>query len=59
MTKQEKKKEVVDNIKGYEVNKAKEQLISASFELLEAGAIREYNSLCTIIEKLEAWQNRG
>lgn len=41
-----------------DVNPAKDRLIRAADELQEIGAIREANSLRTIIEKLEIWQNK-
>ena len=41
-----------------EANTAKDRLIRAMDELREMGAIREANSLETIIIKLEQWQNK-
>ena len=41
-----------------DANTAKDRLISIEYELRDIGAIREANSLSTIIGKLEAWQNR-
>ena len=38
-------------------NVAKERLIEIELKLEEAGFIRKANSLSTIIEKLEIWQN--
>ena len=37
---------------------AKDRLIKIAPELEDIGAIRESNSLYTIIGKLEAWQNK-
>lgn len=40
-----------------EANSPKERLMRIADELREIGAIRKANSLETIIEKLEIWQN--
>lgn len=52
-----KDQRTVQRIKS-EINPAKERLMRAADELREAGAIRDANSLETIIEKLEIWQNK-
>ena len=41
-----------------EANAAKDRLISIEWKLREIGAIREANSLSTIIGRLETWQNK-
>ena len=51
------KKEQVERLKG-EANNAKDRLISIEYALEEIGAIREAQTLGTIIAKLEAWQNK-
>ena len=51
--KQEKIRYYKDN-----ANKAKDHLISLQYALEDIGAIREANSLGTIIQKLETWQNK-
>lgn len=51
------KKVHTENIK-LSCNSAKDKLIEAEYRLREIGAIREANSLSTIIEKLEIWQNK-
>ena len=56
MTKSEKRNEI-ERIKS-EVNVAKSRLIDMLHELLDIGAVREANSLETIIIKLETWQNK-
>ena len=55
MTKVEKFIEV-QTLKG-DANVAKRRLIDIEYKLREIGANREANSLSTIIEKLEKWQN--
>lgn len=47
----------IERIKS-EVNPAKERLMRAADELREIGAVREANTLETIIERLEIWQNK-
>lgn len=49
--------ERVNHLKN-ETNSAKDRLISIEYELEEIGAIREAQTLSTIISKLEAWQNK-
>ena len=39
-------------------NSAKDRLIEIAWKLEDQGARREARSLCTIIEKLELWQNK-
>lgn len=51
------KREQVDKFKN-EANSAKDRLISIQYGLEEIGAIREAQTLGTIIGKLEAWQNK-
>lgn len=51
------KREQVDRLKN-EANNAKDRLISILYELEEIGAIREAQTLGTIIGKLETWQNK-
>jgi len=51
------KKEVIEKAHD-EANTAKDRLISIMYMLEEAGAIREANSLGTIIGKLETWQHK-
>lgn len=41
-----------------DANTAKDRLISIEYELRDIGAIREANTLSTIICKLETWQNK-
>ena len=41
-----------------DANVAKERLMRIADELREIGAIRKANTLETIIEKLEIWQNK-
>lgn len=41
-----------------EANVAKNRLMLIENELREIGAVRDANSLSTIIEKLEIWQNK-
>lgn len=41
-----------------DANTAKEKLISIAQQLYQEGAIRESQSLETIIGKLEQWQNK-
>ena len=48
----------IENLKGYEANKAKSHLMNIVDQLMEAGAIREAKSLETIIKKLETWQHK-
>jgi hypothetical protein len=52
-----KKEEVKRNAQA-EAETAKQRLIDIEWELMDAGLIREANSLATIIEKLERWQNK-
>lgn len=56
MTRQEK----LDEIMCYknDAETAKTRLLSIQDGLREIGAIREANTLGTIIAKLEAWQNK-
>ena len=56
MTKEEKDAEV-RRLK-MEENTAKERLGRIQSDLLEMGAVREANTLFTIICKLETWQNK-
>lgn len=56
MTREEKSIEV-RTFKG-EANVAKDRLIMIENKLREIGANREANSLSTLIEKLETWQNK-
>lgn len=49
--------EEVKNLK-YDTITAKGKLMEIADELYRIGAIRESNSLYTIIEKLEIWQNK-
>ena len=47
----------VRTLKG-EANVAKDRLMMIENKLREIGANREANSLSTLIEKLEIWQNK-
>lgn len=47
----------VQTLKG-EANVAKDRLMLIENKLREIGANREANSLSTLIEKLEIWQNK-
>ncbi len=53
----ERKRAEIERIKG-DANEAKNRLMSLVYELRDIGAIREANSLDTIISKLETWQNK-
>ena len=52
-----RKAEEISRIKD-DANNAKHRLIELEMELYELGAIREANTLGTIIAKLEIWQNK-
>lgn len=56
MTTEEKRIEV-EHIKS-EASSPKSRLIQLHSELMDIGAVREANSLGTIIGRLEEWQNR-
>lgn len=56
MTKEEKRHEI-NHIKS-EVSTTKSRLMEYASRLEELGAIREANSLNSIIWKLELWQNK-
>ena len=47
----------VQTLKG-DANVAKDRLMMIEDKLREIGAVRDANSLSTIIEKLEIWQNK-
>ena len=53
----EDKREQVENLKS-DAESAKMRLVSIESQLREIGALREANSLSTIIGKLELWQNK-
>ena len=57
MTKAEKLTETIMALKS-EANVAKNRLMLIENDLREIGAKREANSLSTLIEKLEIWQNK-
>lgn len=57
MTKKEQREEVA-RLKNYDVCVAKDRLARVASDLAEIGAIRESNSLMTIVYRLEAWQNK-
>lgn len=57
MTKKEQREEIA-RLKNYDVCVAKDRLARVASELEEIGAIRESNSLMTIVYRLEAWQNK-
>ena len=56
MTKTEIKREAIEQAHD-EANTAKDRLISIQYDLEAAGAIRQAQTLGTIIGKLEAWQH--
>jgi hypothetical protein len=51
-------REDLDDILGYDVNKAKEALEKVYWRLKDAGYERKAHSCWTLITKIEAWQNR-
>ena len=56
MNKKELKREAIEQAQ-YDVNSAKVTLMRVMSDLEDVDAIRKANSLGTIIEKLEIWQN--
>jgi hypothetical protein len=53
----ENEREDLDDILGYDVNKAKDILEKVYYRLEEAGYKRKAKSCWTLIGKIEAWQN--
>jgi hypothetical protein len=54
----ENEREDLNDILGYDVNKAKDILEKVYWRLKDAGYERKANSCWTLITKIEAWQNR-
>lgn len=53
----ENEREDLDDILGYDVNKAKDTLEKVYWRLKDAGYERKAKSCWTLITKIEAWQN--